>query len=159
MTESKTLQIRLDPIEDKQVIALLEAHLETMYATSPPESVFALDLEGLRAPELSFWSIWQGETAVGCGALKEHSAELGEIKSMHTRADYRGNGAGGRMLEHILNEAAARGYKDLKLETGSHPAFMPAQRLYLRHGFEYCGAFPPYQPNEFSVFMHRALSA
>ena len=158
MTEFKTLQIQLDPIEDIQVIALLEAHLETMYATSPPESVFALDLEGLRAPDLSFWSIWQGDTAIGCGALREHSAELGEIKSMHTRADYRGNGAGARMLEHILKEAGARGYKALKLETGSHPAFLPAQRLYLRHGFEYCDAFAPYEPNPFSVFMHRELS-
>ena len=158
MTELRKLEIRLDPIEDPQVIGLLEAHLQTMYATSPPESVFALDLEGLRAPELTFWSIWLGDTAIGCGALKEHSPALGEIKSMHTRADYRGNGAGGHMLEHILKEASARGYTELKLETGSHPAFMPAQRLYLRGGFEYCEAFPPYQPNEFSIFMQRTLS-
>ena len=157
MTDSASLRILEDPITNPRVIAILEAHLETMYATSPPESVFALDLDGLRAPEVTFWTIWQGNTVVGCGALREHSAELGEIKSMHTLAKHRGLGAGGAMLEHILKEASARGYRELKLETGSHPAFDPAQRLYQRHGFNYCDAFPPYEPNAFSVFMEKAL--
>lgn len=153
MTEFSTLRIVEDPITDPKVIAILEAHLNSMYATSPPESVFALDLDGLRAADITFWTIWKGDDAIGCGALREHSGDLGEIKSMHTLEDFRGVGAGGRMLEHILNEANVRQYKELKLETGSHPAFMPAQRLYLRHGFEYCEAFLPYEPNAFSVFM------
>ncbi len=159
MSESPILKIVDDPITDPQIIAILEAHLDTMYATSPPESVFALDLEGLRANEVTFWSVWQGAVAVGCGALRAHPNGLGEIKSMHTLEKFRGIGAGGRMLEHIMREAEARGYKELKLETGSHPAFMPAQRLYLRYGFQYCDAFPPYEPNPFSVFMSRELSS
>ena len=157
MTESHQLHIVKDPITDPRVIAILEAHLAPMYATSPPESVFALDLDGLRAPDVTFWSIWQGETALGCGALREHSETLGEIKSMHTLEAHRGLGAGNAMLQHILQEAQTRGYRELKLETGSHPAFQPAQNLYLKHGFSYCDAFPPYQPNAFSVFMERDL--
>lgn len=157
MTDSINLQIKRDPITDPEVIAILEAHLETMYATSPPESVFALDLEGLRAADITFWTIWEGETVLGCGALREHSEALGEIKSMHTLAKHRGKGAGAVMLAHIIKEAESRGYRDLKLETGSHPAFEAAHRLYLRHGFAFCEAFAPYEPNEFSVFMARTL--
>ena len=157
MTESTQLHIIQDPIRDPQAIAILEAHLATMYATSPPESVFALDLEGLHAPDITFWTVWNGTTVIGCGALREHSSALGEIKSMHTLEAYRGYGAGSAMLQHILQEADARRYQELKLETGSHPAFQPAQNLYLKHGFSYCGPFPPYQPNTFSVFMERKL--
>ena len=158
MTESQQLLIVEDPITDPRIIMILEAHLETMYATSPPESVFALDLEGLRAPDITFWSVWLGDVPVGCGALREHSDVLGEIKSMHTLKAHRGLGAGNAMLQHILDEAQARGYRKLKLETGSHRAFQAAQNLYLKHGFAYCDAFAPYQPNAFSVFMERGLN-
>lgn len=159
MTESQELRIVPDPIETDQVIAILEAHLATMYATSPPESVFALDLVGLRAPDITFWTVWTGETAIGCGALREHSGQFGEIKSMHTLESHRGLGAGNAMLQHILEVAGSRGYQEVKLETGSHPAFEPAQKLYLKHGFSYCEAFPPYAPNPFSVFMEKGLSS
>lgn len=151
------MRICKDPVEDPQVIALLEAHLAAMHASSPPESVFALDLDGLRANDVTFWTMWQAEEVVASGALRELSPHHGEIKSMHTLAIHRGKGAGARMLEHILAEAEARNYNRLSLETGSPDVFLPAQRLYQRYGFEFCGAFAPYEPNPFSVFMTKDL--
>ena len=146
-------EIRIDPAEDARVIALLETHLAAMHASSPPESVFALDLSGLRAPDVTFWTMWQDETVIACGALRELTRPHGEIKSMHTLAAHRGKGAGAQMLEHILAEARRRGYQRVSLETGTPDVFLPAQRLYQRFGFEYCEAFEPYQPNVFSAFM------
>jgi len=151
------LKIHIDKAEDARVIALLEAHLALMRASSPPESVFALDLEGLRASDVTFWTMWQGEAVVSCGALRELSSDHGEIKSMHTAKAHRGKGAGARMLEHVMAEARARGYHRVSLETGSVDIFLPAQRLYERYGFEFCEAFAPYQPNPFSVFMTQEL--
>lgn len=159
MTEIPPLNIRVDDATHPLVVELLEAHLATMRATSPPESVFALDLEGLRSPDVTFWTMWEGEEVVACGALRELAAHLGEVKSMHTRAELRGRGAGAKMLAHILEKAKRRDYTRLNLETGSHEAFMPAQRLYLRNGFTYCDAFEPYKPNPFSVFMTRDMAA
>jgi len=153
-----TIEIRIDAAEDSRVVELLEAHLATMRASSPPESVFALDLDGLRAKDVTFWTMWQKDDVVGCGALRELSKTHGEIKSMHTRSTVRGKGYGATMLAHILSEARRRGYARLSLETGSPDVFLPAQRLYERFDFEYCGAFPPYEPNPFSVFMTRELS-
>jgi hypothetical protein len=43
----------------------------------------ALDLSGLRAPDIAFWTGWDGETLVVVVALKALSADHGEVKSMH----------------------------------------------------------------------------
>ena len=153
-----TIEIRIDAAEDSRVVALLEAHLATMRAASPPASVFALDLEGLRADDVAFWAMWKNASVVACGALRELSPMHGEIKSMHTDKTHRGRGFGAKMLEHILTQANDRGYARLSLETGSPDIFLPAQRLYQRFGFDFCDAFSPYEPNPFSVFMTRELS-
>lgn len=152
-----TLKIRMDTAEDPRVIALLQGHLSLMRASSPPESVFALDLEALRASEVTFWTMWQGDEVISSGALRQLTPQHGEIKSMHTLAAHRGKGAGAKMLDHILDEARARGYRRVSLETGSADVFLPAQRLYQRYGFSFCGAFAPYEANPFSVFMTREL--
>ena len=159
MTQSASLNIRRDNATDPRVINLLKTHLADMHASSPPESVFALDLDELRANDVTFWTMWQGEEIVASGALRELSRKHGEIKSMHTLSKFRGLGAGAQMLDHIVEVAMHRGYERLSLETGSTPLFAPAQRLYLRNGFDYCDAFGPYKPNPFSVFMTRKLSA
>jgi putative acetyltransferase len=124
---------------------------------SPPESVHALDLDGLRKPEITFWAIWAAGKPVGCGALKELARDHGEVKSMRTAPEFRGKGAAKLMLRHILNEARMRGYRRLSLETGSMAAFEPARRLYLNHGFSYCGPFADYSLDPNSVFMTREL--
>ncbi len=124
-----------------------------MYELSPPESVHALDVDKLRAPDVTFWTAWDRDTLLGCGALKEITAEHGEIKSMRTPATMRRRGAGRALLSHILAEARRRGYRRLSLETGSQPAFLPAQALYRSFGFDFCGPFADYRIDPNSVFM------
>ncbi|MBG9388623.1 GNAT family N-acetyltransferase [Caenimonas aquaedulcis] len=147
------MRIEVDDLTRPQVHALLEEHLANMYELSPPENVFALDLSKLRAPGITFWSVWDGEDLIGCGALKELSPTQGEIKSMRTPAAMRRRGAGRAVLEHILSVARERRYDRLSLETGSHPAFEPAHRLYRSVGFTECGPFGSYAEDPHSVFM------
>ncbi len=147
------MRIEIDDLSSPQVHALLNEHLSHMYELSPPEQVFALDLSKLRVPEISFWTAWDGEQLLGCGALKELSATEGEIKSMRTPKSLRQRGAGRAILARIIEQARERQYTALFLETGSHPDFLLAQRLYQSFGFQYSGPFGSYQPNPHSVFM------
>lgn len=153
-----TLTIKIDDLSGTEIAKLLSEHLDEMHQHSPPESVHALDLDELRQPDITFWSVWSGERLVGCGALKELDPTHAEIKSMRTAYEFRGQGAGKLMLRHILDEAKMRGYKRLSLETGSMAAFDPARRLYERHGFEYCGPFADYVLDPHSVFMKMELN-
>ena len=150
--------IRVDDLRGPEIRALLEEHLRNMYDITPAKSVHALDLEGLRAPEITFWTAWEGERLAGCGALKEIDARHGEIKSMRTPAASRRRGAGRAILAHILGVARARGYERLSLETGSFDAFIPARRLYESFGFADCGPFADYVEDPNSVFMTLQLA-
>lgn len=147
------LQIRIDDLNGPQIQALLAEHLRNMQDISPPESVHALDLDGLRDPRITFWSAWEGEVLQGCGALKQLDARHGEIKSMRTTQASRRSGVGGAVLAHIVGEARRRGYTRLSLETGSQAQFSPARRLYARFGFIECTPFANYRPDPNSVFM------
>jgi putative acetyltransferase len=147
------MRIEVDDLSRPQIHALLEEHLANMFELSPPESVHALDLSKLRSPDITFWSVWDGPTLVGVGALKEMSAAEGEIKSMRTPRSLRRRGAGRAVLSHIVDEARRRGYRRLNLETGSHEGFVPARRLYESFGFTECGPFGDYVPDPNSVFM------
>ena len=147
------MRIENDDLTRPAIHALLQEHLRNMHALSPPESVHALDLEELRRPGITFWSAWDGDTLLGCGALKELDATHGEIKSMRTPAALRRRGAGRAILEHIIAVARARGYRRLSLETGSLAAFAPAQRLYASYGFVSCRPFGDYVEDGHSVFM------
>ncbi len=147
------MKIEKDELTRPEVHALLNEHLQSMYALSPPESVHALDLENLRRPDITFWSAWEGSLLLGCGAMKELDSKHGEIKSMRTPATLRRRGAARALLTHIISEAKARGYERLSLETGSMEAFKPAQRLYESFGFQYCAPFGEYAEDSNSVFM------
>ena len=151
------MQIREDDLTGKKIADLLDEHLDDMHENTPPESVHALDIEGLRAPEISFWSAWDGDDLLGCGALKELDSRSGEIKSMRTADAQRRKGVGSKMLEHIIKEAKRRAYDRLYLETGSTPDFDAAQALYTRYGFEYRGPFAEYVEDPNSVFMMKKL--
>ncbi len=148
-----SLAITEDTVDGPEVIALLERHLSLMHQVSPPESIHALEVDELRAPEVTFWTGRRDGVLLGCGALKEIDAKHGEIKSMHTAAAARGQGVGAAMLKHILSEARHRHYVRLNLETGSQEAFRPARALYERHGFTYCPPFADYEEDAASVFM------
>jgi putative acetyltransferase len=147
------VRIAIDDPGVPDVRALLEEHLRDMRAHSPPESVHALDVGKLQHPDITFWTAREGALLLGCGALKQLDSVHGEIKSMRTPAALRRQGAGRAMLVHIIEVARGRGYERLSLETGSMDAFLPAQRLYQRHGFAYCEPFGEYRPDPNSVFM------
>jgi putative acetyltransferase len=147
------MQIRIGDTFDPRVIALLDHHVTTARAQTAPGSAHALDLAGLRAVDVAFWTGWAGETLVATGALKTLSADHGEVKSMHTLQTTRRRGFGGQMLGHIIAEARARGMRRLSLETGSWDYFKPAHALYTAHGFVPCGPFEGYVEDPNSLFL------
>jgi len=151
------MKIELDDLSRPEIHALLDEHLQSMYAVSPPESVHALDLGKLRKPEITFWSAWDDSLLLGCGALKQLDPAHGEIKSMRTPSAIRRRGAGRAILTHIIAVARARNYERLSLETGSMEAFAPAQKLYESFGFARCGPFGEYVEDPNSVFMTMRL--
>ena len=151
------MQIRVDDLSGREIRALLAEHLHSMHQLSPPESVHALDLAELLKPEITFWTIWNQDELLGCGALKELSTSHGEIKSMRTVAAHRREGVARAMLKHLLTEAYRRSYRRVSLETGSAPAFAPARSLYESFGFTYCPPFGDYTDDPNSVFLTRVL--
>jgi putative acetyltransferase len=155
------LRIRLDDLQDPRIAAFLEEHLVDMRRVSPPESVHALDLAGLRQPDIRFWTAWidgpSGESLVATAALKRLDDGHGELKSMRTSVALRGQGIAGKMLVHVIEQARALGHARLSLETGSQPFFKPAHALYEKHGFQACAPFGTYTDDPNSLFMTRSL--
>jgi putative acetyltransferase len=140
--------IREDDLRGPEVAELLQAHLDFAAAHSPLESIHALDLDRLRVPDITFWTVWMDGELAGCGALRELSPDHGEIKSMHTAARHRGKGVGARIVSHILDVSRVRGYRRVSLETGTAEAFVPARSLYSRFGFTVCPAFGSYRSDD-----------
>lgn len=147
------MQIRIDDLRGGEIAELLATHVAFCRASSPPESTHVLDLDALRAPDITFWSAWKSGSLLGCAALKELDPTHGEVKSMHTAVRYRGRGVGLALLRHIVGDARSRGYRRLSLETGSMEAFAPARSLYARFGFAVCAPFGDYRLDPNSVFM------
>ncbi len=151
------MDIRVDDLNGQEIYNLLNEHLKDMYSVSPPESVHALDINALKNPQITFWSVWKNEKLAGCGAIKELSKTEAEIKSMRTVSEFRRQGVAAKMLSHILSEAALRNYNTLYLETGPVKYFHPAVALYKRFGFEVCGPFADYVLDPYSLFMKKVL--
>lgn len=155
---TSAIQLRLDTqLIDPQIAALLTAHLQDMHATSPADSVHALNLDALRQPEVRFWAAWQGDRLLGCGALKRLDGAHAEIKSMRTDAAARGRGVGRSVLRQLMADARAQGVRRLSLETGTHAFFAPAHALYRSEGFVDCGPFGSYALDPHSHFMTRTI--
>jgi putative acetyltransferase len=146
-----------DDLTGARIAALLRYHLEQMHLNSPPGSVFAFDIDRLRSADVTFWTAWDGDALLGCGALKALSDGSGEIKSMRTAPDHLRKGVAAALLDHVIGVARARGYRRLSLETGSGPAFDPALALYRRRGFADGAAFGGYERSEFNQFLHLDL--
>lgn len=149
--------IKLDDLRGPEIAAFLEQHILEMKSVTPPESKHALDLDGLRKPEISFWTVWDDQNLVGCGALKELNPVHAEIKSMRVAASHRGKGIASGLMEYLLGEATRRGYRRLSLETGSIPFFAPARKLYAKFGFARCAPFADYKEDPNSEFMCKEL--
>lgn len=144
------LRIVEDDLSGEAIRALVALHLAGMHAHSPACKVHALPVEKLRQPGVTFFSAWAGDALAGMGAIKALDDTHGELKSMRVAPDWLGKGVGEAMLLHLLGVARARDYAQVSLETGSGPAFEPAQRLYRKHGFAPCAAFADYVLDEFS---------
>lgn len=155
--DTERLRIVVDDLSGPEIAALLTEHVEEMRATSPPESKHALDLAGLRQPEVTFWSVYAGDVLVGCGALKELDPGHGELKSMRTARSHLGRGVASALLRHIIAEARRRGYHRISLETGAMGFFAPARALYAKHGFTPCAPFAQYVEDPNSVFLTTEL--
>ncbi|MFC7622503.1 GNAT family N-acetyltransferase [Microlunatus sp. GCM10028923] len=147
------MKIIVDDLSGPEVAALLAEHLDDMRATSPPESKHALDLDDLRRPEVTFWTVHDDGELVGCGALKRLDATHAEVKSMRTASSRRGGGVASTLLAHLIEEARRSGYARISLETGSAEFFAPAHRLYRRFGFVDCEPFADYRPDPNSLFL------
>ncbi|GIU16406.1 putative N-acetyltransferase YsnE [Shewanella sp. c952] len=151
------MQIRVGELDNKQVLALLSEHHQDMLSHSPVESVHALDISGLKAVDVTFWSLWCADQLVGIGALKQLDKYHGEIKSMRTSVQFLRQGVAHKILAHLIAEARTRGYQRLSLETGSMDAFKPAQKLYQQFGFQECLPFGDYNVDPYSSFMTLTL--
>lgn len=152
------MDIRIDDLSGPEIRKLLEEHRRSMFLHSPPESVHALDLEGLRVPEITFFTAWKAGALCGCGALKALPDQCGEIKSMRTASAHLRKGVAANVLARIMAEARHRGYRTLYLETGTADAFAPARNLYSRVGFVNCPPFADYALDPFSTFMCLSLA-
>jgi len=151
------MHIKIDDLSGPPVQELLQKHLKSVALHSPPESAHALDIEGLRKPEVTLWTAWSEGELLGCGALKELDPAHAEIKSMRTAEAHTRKGVARNLLTHLIDEARHRGYTRLSLETGSMQAFEPARKLYSDFGFTYCEPFADYVEDPHSVFMTREL--
>ena len=151
------IDIRTGDLQDERIVALLATHLARCRAESPPCSVHALDVSALSGPGITFWAAWSGETLLGVGALAELDSHHAELKSMHTADKVRRRGVGTAMLAHLVEEALARGYRRLSLETGAMDYFEPARAVYRRHGFAECGPYGSYRDDPNSIFMTMVL--
>jgi putative acetyltransferase len=151
------VKIVVDDLSGPEIAAFLEEHVQQMRDITPLESKHALDLDGLRQPDITFWSVWDGDALVGCGAIKRLDADHAELKSMRTTPSRQRSGIASLLLEHILHETRHMGFARMSLETGAADFFRPARRLYERFGFDYCEPFADYRLDPHSVYMTREL--
>jgi putative acetyltransferase len=151
------IKISVDDLSGTEIADFLKEHIQEMKAVSPPESKHALDLEGLRKPEITFWTVWGGSNLIGCGAIKKLDSSHAEIKSMRISITQRKQGIASMLLKYILNEARLKGYRRISLETGSMSFFEPARNLYTKYGFKNCALFSTYKEDPNSVFMTKEL--
>ena len=157
MGKEKILHIKIDDLKGEEIKSLLKEHLKDMHLHSPEESCHALDLNALKAPNITFWTAWVEGDLAGCGALKELNKYHGEIKSMRTSRSCLRQGVAEKLLSHILTEAKIRSYSQMSLETGSMDVFIPALTLYNRFGFNDCAPFDNYKEDPNSIFMTKYI--
>ncbi len=151
------MKIIIDDLSGPEIAAFIDDHVKDMRAITPLESKHALDLDGLREPEITFWSVYDGDTLVGCGAIKRLSADHAEVKAMRTSPTRKRGGVASLLLEHIIAEAGRMGFTRLSLETGTAEYFVAARKLYEKFGFAYTAPFSDYEVDPHSAYMTRVL--
>jgi putative acetyltransferase len=144
-------------LDHEDVRHLIDQHFAEMRAGSPPSACHVVPVEGLRKPEIRFFTVREGGVLLGCGALRRLGQDQGEIKSMRTADGALGRGVGKAMLDHVVAAARSEGMSRLSLETGSTEQFAAANRLYQKEGFERCAPFADYSDTPFTRFFTKAI--
>tara|TARA_B100001173_G_scaffold193590_1_gene166980 strand:+ start:678 stop:1145 length:468 start_codon:yes stop_codon:yes gene_type:complete len=140
-----------------EVNELLIKHFVELKAASPEGSAHVLDIPGLQVPSIKFWSLWEKEMLMGCGALKFLDKEHGEFKSIRIHDNYRKKGNGLNVVNHLISEAKKLNIKKLSIETGAGDFFIPARKLFKKCGFEKCKPFAHYKEDLNSVYLTKVL--
>ena len=144
--------------ENKEVHELLIKHFIELRAASPEGSAHVLDIPGLKVSSIKFWSLWQDEMLMGCGALKFLDKEHGEFKSIRIHDDFRKQGNSINVINHLINEAKKLNINRLSIETGAGDFFIPARKLFKKCGFETCKPFAHYKEDVNSVYLTKIIN-
>ena len=139
--------------DNPKVNELLRKHFIELRAASPEGSAHVLDIPGLKVPSIKFWSLWYDKKLIGCGALKFLDKEHGEFKSIRIHDDFRNQGHGTDVINHLINEAKKLNIKRLSIETGASEFFIPARKLFKKTGFTICEPFAHYKEDINSVYL------
>ena len=139
--------------DNPEVDELLRKHFIELRSVSPAGSTHVLDIDGLKNPSIKFWSLWENEKLMGCGALKFLNESHGEFKSIRVADQYRGKGYGKKIISHLIAEAKELKIKKISIETGSGEFFKSARRLFKNFGFEKCEPFSHYKTDANSCYM------
>jgi putative acetyltransferase len=141
-----------------EVNDLLNKHFIELRSVSPEGSVHVLDIPGLKISSIKFWSLWENEQLIGCGALKFLGENHGEFKSIRISDKFRKNGLGIKIITHLINEAKKLNVKRISVETGSGDFFVPARKLFKKCGFEPCKPFAHYKEDPNSCYFSLDIS-
>ena len=143
--------------DNSDVNELLIKHFIELRAASPEGSAHVLDIPGLKVPSIKFWSLWENDRLMGCGALKFLDNEHGEFKSIRIHNNFRNQGNGVSVINHLINEAKKLNIKKLSIETGAGDFFKPARKLFIRSGFKTCEPFAHYEEDINSVYFTKII--
>ena len=146
-----------DNFDNPEVHELLTKHFVELRAASPEGSAHVLDIPGLKDKSIKFWSLWQDEMLMGCGALKFLEKGHGEFKSIRIHDNFRRMGNGINVINHLINEAKKLNIKKLSIETGAGEFFKPARKLFIQCGFEACDPFAHYKEDINSVYLTKSI--
>ena len=143
--------------DNSEVNELLTKHFVELRAASPEGSAHVLDIPGLKVPSIKFWSLWENEKLIGCGALKFLDKYHGEFKSIRIHDNFRRQDRGFNVIEHLITEAKKLKIKKLSIETGAGDFFIPARKLFKKSGFSICGPFAHYKEDANSVYLTKLI--
>ena len=140
-----------------EVNELLKKHFIELRAASPEGSAHVLDIPGLKIPSIKFWSLWENDKLMGCGALKFLDKDHGEFKSIRVHNDYRNRGNGIKVIKHLIKEAKKLNIKRISIETGAGKFFEPARKLFQKCDFKPCEPFAHYKKDINSLYLTKLI--
>ena len=138
--------------DNSEVNDLLKKHFVELRSVSPVGSTHVLNIDGLKDPSIKFWSLWENNKLIGCGALKFLEKNHGEFKSIGVADQFRKKGVGERIINHLIEEAKKLKISKLSIETGAGDFFLPARNLFSKFGFKTCPPFAHYKDDQNSCY-------